>query len=268
MKNFLFPLLIVFVLVPRTATARQTEVSSVDTTAPSRLLPATLTVRTQTPGVRVILDTTVLGVAPVEHIPLAEGIHILRLIHPDNRSWLQPVVIDTLIVHPGEQIVRAARFPLLYYITSDPYGAKILQGDSVLGSTPLRISLPSGINIIKLIKEGFEESILPLPSEPGEVRTQLIPIAGNGHFNHGSSYLMYDRTKPAFPIYVATGVTVLTGAAAAIFKIKADGYYNDYRATNDQLKLEQVRNFDLAAGISLAASEISLLALTYLLLSR
>ena len=51
-------------------------------------------------------------------------------------------------------------------------------------------------------------------------------------------------------------------------KIKADRYFDEYMRTADPGRLDRVHKLDVAAGIALVVSEVSLAASTYLLFTR
>ncbi len=79
-----------------------------------------------------------------------------------------------------------------------------------------------------------------------------------------------EQALPAnpLPVYLTTAGAVLSGAAAAYFKVQADNHYNSYLYSGDQQLLDKVKREDIAAGIALAVCQINLVTLTYLLLSR
>jgi hypothetical protein len=80
--------------------------------------------------------------------------------------------------------------------------------------------------------------------------------------------LSSEAPRGQLPIYLSTAATILTGFAAVYLKMKADSYYDDYQLTGNPGTLNRTRGYDTASGIALAASEISLLTLTFILLSR
>ena len=241
--------------------------SSCDDSAATQFSHALLTVRSSLPGVRVFIDTFALGTVPLDTVAIDTGGHILHFVHPDGNQWLYPAMTETLIVHPSEHIERTVHFMELYSVTSEPYGATVQWNDSVLGQTPLRIPLPSSHPVIMLSKDGFQKETVPLSSDVRNMHVVLHPLTG-GMGSASSLYLTQQQSKNSMPLYLATGATVLTGAAAAYFKIKADNAYLDFRRNGDQSSLDQVHKFDTLSGVSLVVSELNLLLLTYLLLSR
>jgi hypothetical protein len=69
-------------------------------------------------------------------------------------------------------------------------------------------------------------------------------------------------------LYVAGAATIIAGATSAYFKLKADNRYSDYIRTGNATSLAEVDRLDTAAGVALAATQISLGLFTYFLLSE
>lgn len=238
-----------------------------DTTAPARPATGILEIGSPVPGVNVYSDSQHLGTTPLAPACLDEGIHILRYVPPDADRWPSACVIETLTIKPGDHIVRTLDFPPVYHITTEPYGATVRRNGLDIGETPLDLRLSSTKELITVARDGYEAAAVPLTGEERHVHVFLHSKGGEPP-DARSVYLSGEQSKSSLPIYITTGATVLTGAAAAFFKIKADNYYDDYKKTGNEGSLAQVRSLDLASGVSLAASELSLLTLAYFLLSR
>ncbi len=236
---------------------------SADSAASSGRL-SSLTVECSIPGVRVFLDSAMIGIAPLTDSLVERGSHVLRFVHPEGNNWLHPAMAETLSFEASSNMTRTCRFPAIYHITSEPSGARVLVGDSLLGATPLYTEIPAGTGVVRLSREGFVEAQVPLSSP--ELFAPLSPLPGT--IPPRSPFLSYEQSKNSTPLVLAAGATVLTGAAAAYWKIRADGVYNDYQQSGDARLLDDVRRFDAYSGISLAASQISLLILSYLLFSH
>jgi hypothetical protein len=228
---------------------------------------ATLTIRSGIAGVKVFADSVYLGPTPLDSVRVSAGTHVFRFIHPEERSWLYPAIIETITLAPSGHLNRTIDFPAMYHITSEPYGATVRSGDSLLGQTPIFLPSTSIKNLLTITKDGYETQSVPMSIDRPEVRVALKSLHGPG-FEKRGEYLSTEQSKSSLGIYLTTGATVVTGVAAAYFKIRADSYYSDYQQTNDPALLSKVRTNDTISGISLAASEFSLLMLTYLLLSR
>jgi hypothetical protein len=247
-------------------TVEDTTITKPDTTQVTKK-SGTISVRCTLDSVRVILDTTYLGLTPIENFMVSKGIHILRFIHPENNIWLHPALIETVAINPSEHIEREVLFPSNCIITSDPFGAIVRHGDSILGTTPILLSTTSEKYLIRLLKNGFKEIETVLPLNLGKLHVDLERLS-NTSSTTSSMTLMKGQSEVSVPIYIMAGATVISGATAAYFKIKADRFSTDYRQTNSNATLSKVRRLDLVSGISLAASEISLFLLSYLLFSQ
>ncbi len=222
---------------------------------------ATLTVTGDT--VSVVLDTLLLGQSPLHELPIDIGHHTLKFLPVSAKLWFTPIFAETLLVHPHDRIVRRAGAKLIH-VTSDPFGAQIYWQDSLLGTTPYIGSLPDAGTGLTLRKGGYRDAVVFLSPRGEEYHARLEPLVPGQE----QAYLTDGQANHTLPLYVATGVTVLSGAAAAYFKIKADGFYDDYRQTGSTGPLDQVHRYDLLSGVSLAVSEAGFLALTYLIFNR
>jgi hypothetical protein len=211
----------------------------------------------------VFCDTTLLGVVPVLRAPVGQGIHILHYLHPQGEQWIHPALTETLLVEGSVMLARTARFPDISHITSDPYGAEVRFRDSLLGTTPLFVSLDTLAGMVTITRAGYEAATLPAARE---IHAILAPLPGGPASR--SVYLSTEQSKSYAPVVAAAGATVLSGAVAAYFKIRADRSYDEYRSTGSSEALDEVHRDDLISGASLAASQLSLLLLGYLLFSR
>ena len=226
-----------------------------------------LSIRAEIPSVKVFLDSIFAGIAPLDTVPVAPGSHLVSYVHPQEGIWGYSSLNETVFVHPMERIELRVEFPCLYRVTSEPYGATVRRGDSTVGQTPLFYPMRSPGGQIVVSKDGYEEERIILTEEGRNIHVVLRPLGGPSA-SASSLYLTDEHAKNNLPVYLTTGATVLTGIAAAYLKVKADGYYGDYTQTGDPGTLERVRALDTASGVSLAASEISLLMLCFLLLSQ
>jgi hypothetical protein len=226
-----------------------------------------LEVRCPVAGVKVFADSQFLGTTPAGPLTLTEGIRILVCVPPDADRWLSSAVTETLTVRAGDHLVRTIDFPVAVHITTEPYGATVRRNGLIEGLTPLDLRLFSTKDLITVARQGYGEATVPLTGGEPQVHILLHPAEGDIP-DPQAVYLSPHQSHSSLPITISTGAAVLTGAAAAYFKIRADHLYDDYKLTGNQGSLEKVRNLDLASGISLAASELSFFALAYFLLSR
>ncbi len=225
-----------------------------------------LTVESALPGVRVFVDSTLVGETPVGEIRISAGTHVLRFVHPDYRNWLHAVLVDTVAVHPGDRVHEVAAFPSVLSVNSEPYAASVVWNDSVIGETPLRLAHPPASGSLSVSKPGYDTATVTLPSAGGDLDVRLHPFEFPAGGEEAS--LAANGSGAPLPMYLTAGVTIVGGIAAAYFKIQADDHYQDYLQTNNAAELDQVHHLDLLAGVSLAVSQVGFLSLAYFLLSR
>jgi len=218
-------------------------------------------------GVKIFLDSVLIGVTPVESLRIEAGLHVLWFIHPDGNNWSHPAIIESLYLHPMEICERKITFPSFYDLTTYPFGAKVSVTDSIKGTTPLRLSLMPGENFVTLSKDGFETVVVSLPPGGGPVHI-VLKTTGELSSDKSAMFLNSRSADNLIPLYVSAGGAIAGGFTAAYLKIKADSYYQEYNRTGDNRMLDRVKRLDTVSGISLAVSEISLIIVSYLLFSR
>ena len=228
---------------------------------------ARLTIETGVDTALAVIDSASAGRTPLT-LSLAPGRHILRLVHADVTSWLTGSITDTLSVNRGEERTLRYRFERRFLVITTPDGASVTMGDSVVGTTPLVMRLPAGADYPTLLlrKKGYAPASVTAPAgEGGIARAILLPA---WQAEPEESPLQSD--SPAHnPLryYVAGGVTLLSGAATAHLKIRADEMNDLYLQTGDPARWSETRRYDAAAAITLVATEIGFAFLTYFLLS-
>jgi len=153
-------------------------------------------------------------------------------------------------------------------ITSEPYGAAILYRDSLLGETPFIFSTYAEQGIVRISRDGYENLSLAFDTSTSLLHGSLVPGLGPRNNFGQSIYLDKEESKNILPVVVTASSAVVTGIAAAYFKIRADNLYSDYKTTGNAGQLDRIRQLDLASAVALGASQLSLILLTYFLLSR
>jgi hypothetical protein len=218
-------------------------------------------------GAAVYLDSVRIGVTPLEGYRITPGSHLLTLTHPDSRNWMRQAVSETLVVGRNGKIGKSIKFPRLVIVTSEPGGAEVGEGDSVIGTTPCVIQRDAGRSARLFIrKEGYATRDLSWPMAEGEFHCimEKNQLAAGGE----DLKLNGKGSRSNWTEIITTGTAVLTGAISAWTKIKADKYYDDYRRSGDPALLDKIHQYDRVAGISFAVCQINLIILSYSLLSR
>jgi hypothetical protein len=70
------------------------------------------------------------------------------------------------------------------------------------------------------------------------------------------------------PLFVTGGTALISGIAAASWKVRADEVYAAYRTTPDPSARERTRRLDTSAAVALAAMQVSIGLFMYFLLSE
>ncbi|MBN1446711.1 MAG: hypothetical protein JXA28_02170 [Bacteroidetes bacterium] len=170
-------------------------------------------------------------------------------------------------------------------IDSEPRGAEVFLGDSLLGRTPLRIDTAI-MRDVRLywpsrLSWDAQEQGLPLQflaADQGVVlvrfemrdwrRMLLGEISPDGE---GNRQVGFRRTALRFPsarVLFPAGLGLAAGVAAVILKQKADALYEDYLVSGDDALLSQTKKYDIYAGISLALLQVGLGYVIYLVLDE
>ncbi len=232
--------------------------------AGSDSLRSWLTVHANRSGCRAYLDDSLLGLTPLDSVPVAAGSHLLRCAPPDSFNWISQPVSDSIDCLPGELLVKSIQLPRFAYVSSQPDGATASDEDtSELGKTPLWIPLSDVPRPVHLLKDGYRPAVLEV------VGDTIVVLEPDGSLSGiGGGALSTAGTKSSLPVYLTAGAAVLTGAVAAYFKIRADHLYGDYRSSGDPGTLDSIHRYDRISGIALATCEINLAALAVLLFRR
>jgi hypothetical protein len=183
-----------------------------------------------------------------------------------EKEWGAPAISETLTVHAGDRIERDYQIPTLYHIASEPYGADVFLRDSLVGHTPCALALASSNRFIRLEADGYENTELPL--DPAETSVRVVLSPREVLTNTKGDALSHPEKINNAPLYAIGAATVVSGVLAATCKIKADNIYGDYRSTGDGSVVPSVHTYDTISGISLAATQVGVILLSYLLLSR
>jgi len=226
---------------------------------------ALLVITSEPSGVRVYSDTTFLGTTPLHADSLPSGMLRLRILGADPSVWFSPVLFDSVFLVRGETAGRHVVLPRVVRVTSQPPGAGVRLGDTVLGTTPLYGLIPPGAVTLTLGREGFADQQMLVPDGLETAHAVLAPVDQAA----GAAGPLLGRVgRSAAPVIVATAVAVVSGAASAYLKTRADTYYENYRGSPDGATLDRVRRYDLFSGITLGVAELSLGYLIVELLSR
>jgi hypothetical protein len=219
----------------------------------------------------VIIDSVRTGITPLTIGSLTPGLHHISLVHPDVENWLTGNIRDSFVVNAGETRTLRYVFTPWYIISSNPFGADVVIGDSFAGSTPfvLKTMGPLGGSGISIRKAGYEATDLSLAdANRGAVGVSLKKIWRDREENQSLLTDSDETDSDHLRLYITGAATILSGAAAAFFKVQADERYDLYLKTGDPGLLQKTNRLDTASAIALGATQVGLALCAYFLLSE
>jgi hypothetical protein len=235
----------------------------------ARLEVGRLMIETDLDSVGVTINGAFMGHTPFWLDTIVAGTHILQLKDPDEANWLTRDVIDTMEIQAGVLFHRRYSMIRAYLIASEPFGADVLLRDSLAGRTPIVLAGPLEPLIpLSLRKPGYESvPVDPRSHHRGVFMVHMTKI-WSAHENQSPHLLQNDALGSRhLPLYISASATILSGVAAAYFKIKADDRYQHYALTGNPSLHAETQRLDTAAGVALAATQLSLGVFAYFLLS-
>jgi hypothetical protein len=160
-----------------------------------------------------------------------------------------------------------------HYINSFPQHANILINDTLKGLTPFRYfdSLKTG-DVIKIKLKGYMEELYIIQSADELLNKTFIlqPLNSGSNINKKlvfeNNNINFNKKRKLIPVIVSGLLTVVSAYLSYTFKVKANGYYEDYQRTGDNSFLDKTKKYDLYSGISLVTFQVSLGFFIYYLL--
>lgn len=136
-------------------------------------------------------------------------------------------------------------------IDSDPQDAQVLEGDSLLGYTPLILS--GNFSQVTLKKDGFAETEISVDQRLSKINASLEFIGQPER----EKFLNQPISKILF------GTMIVFGATSAYYKIKADDNFDEYLKTGELKFKDRTKKYDLISGITLGLTQINFGYLIY-----
>jgi hypothetical protein len=267
MKTTIFAMALCLVI--RSATSQTTDSDSLAAGRPAHDADGLLTVLTQPVGAEIYVDSLIVGRSPVALLQLSSGRHVLRAFYPSAADWGALAAIDTVVLAPGEALVRHYSLGTYVRILTIPPGALVASGDSALGITPF-VFRSAGRRPVELSlrKQGYGDSTISLNSSDQLVRVLLsVHDQSRGRTQRTSqSFDQQEESRASWPKYVAAASTIGFGIASAYFNHEANRSFELHVSTQDPRYLEETRKYDRAAVWSLAITQLSFGLLAYFLL--
>jgi hypothetical protein len=229
----------------------------------------TLSIQSEPESACVSINGRLLGHTPLTIDSLQPGSYTVTLQHPDAENWLTEPIIDTVALALGEQRVLRYSLRTRYLVTSVPFGAEVVIGDSVIGTTPVVTSQDLVRQPFMIRKPGFESQTI----QPGSLLRSAISVPLKKIWQSNDDEETYFKESGAnghssAGLYISGAATVLSGVAAAYLKIRADDRYQQYLHTGEGRLLSETHRMDTAAGFAIAATQIGLGLFTYFIFSQ
>jgi hypothetical protein len=259
--RFFRTLLLVCLVMP--AGAGSTGIDSTSTHAGGRITITSL----PSSGV-VFLDSVYRGNTPLTLDSVSAGKHLLRIAGHAPTDWLSDIVVDTVTVQAGVAMDLHYRLPQRTALLSSPGSAEVYSGDSLLGVTPLLIPPDASLMQPLVVKKAGYASALVQPGDSsGNVLIATLTPVWQPTETRGSDEQAETVTNKV-PVFVAGAVAVAAGVGAAYFKIRADRREGEFAISHDPSARDDVKHFDLLAGVFLVASQAGMVALSAMLLNQ
>lgn len=224
-----------------------------------------LKIETEPAGAIVFINGDSAGVSPLKISGLEPGRIRVRILPPDLKNWLTEPLTDSLHIEEGADLTRKYTLARKHLILTSPSGAQVLAGDSVIGSTPLVVR--GDWKHLQVRKQGYAPVPLAgMNPERGIISLNLKESWGGEP--EESPILSPDENGSSLKLYLSGAATILSGATAAYFKVKADNKYSDYLRSGSNTTLDEVNRLDTAAAIALVATQVSMGLFTYFVLSE
>lgn len=257
-RSAILPCLLLLFALPRSGAVAQ-----VDRAEPKE--PAAIHLVSDPEGAAVYWKDSLLGKTPID-LPFDREWGGVRLIYPDPGVWGAVEKQVEIGSTPRVAGIRRVVLPKRILLRSIPFGAEVLSGDSLLGTTPLRCTLEADSLPLLVRKGRYRSSRVTLNrTAGGEALVTLDPLLPD----MGPGLVFQDKSplpEPQFRVIAAGATGLAAGIASIALKRHADDLYDQYRTNGLQETLDRTRRYDIYAGIGYLLLQASLGYLIYLLL--
>jgi hypothetical protein len=211
----------------------------------------------------IVIDSSIINSTSADSIPLAAGRHQIRIY--ENTRWEGPMM-DTTVEVIGQEIIIHVPISSGYTLLSGPVQASIKLNDSIIGHTPLYLTSPFPPNArVILTAAGYEEAAVPLLKYGVTVfDLKILPAIDQHDIFPNDSHIGRHRDW----IYTSLAAAVFSGVTAVYTKQKANYFDDQFVQSKDPSIRSKRDRYDIASGITLIATEVSFVVLSYFLLSQ
>lgn len=218
---------------------------------------------------KIFFDTVYTGLTPLLDYKIKEGFYKIKIINPKSlKDWQNENLIFRILISKDTTIT--ANFRYFYYFNTIPFGAKVIQSDSLIGETPLRFFNDNELTGSLLFKKkNYKDFIFDLRSYDFETGANItLQSKGKESINdivYKNRGTQFETKRPFLPI-LALGAASIAGAVMAInFKNTANEEYDRYLITGNSENLTASTRNDTYFIISLVAMQAAIGGLIYFL---
>jgi hypothetical protein len=209
---------------------------------------------------------------------LPEGRHHIIVSNPSRIDYRRLDYDTVVTLRGGETLRLICRFPEFVTIETQPFGADVYENGMKIGRTPLWFER-SGSRNFELIKKGYTGTRVVVDdssSRNGRIMVALNKInpavRDNPNLYKSSAWKNRGEKKFQIPLMTTLTLAVLSGAAAAYSKKKADDYFEKAKLAyyfgdfSNQKRLEKkTRRYDRYAKIGFIGLQVNFVASVYFL---
>jgi hypothetical protein len=214
---------------------------------------AGIQIKTDLPSAKIYINTKLAGTGSTE-TELEKGFYHIVVMEETDR-WNSQSFEDTLEITDCSDTVLNYHFNSKVFLNTDPQDVYVYHDSSLIGHTPLFLSVNSGRILLK--KTGFEEKTLNVRDIRNTDKIKLNFIGEK----RGENFFEQNIFK------ILVGGIIAVGGVSAYFKIKADDNFDQYQLNGNQYYLDQTHKYDLISGIAFGAVQVGFGFLIYYFLS-
>ncbi|NQT26048.1 PEGA domain-containing protein [candidate division KSB1 bacterium] len=182
-----------------------------------------LSIHSEISGLTVWVDSIQIGQTPIDSLPLAPGLHTLRVKHPDPHSWMAKDWENSVQIHSGKITSEVVQFPKSIWISSQPEYAQLFIHNQLAGLTPRYILCPDSGLALRFEKPGFQSKYLFLnPNQGPFINITMMPIP-DFKFEHQDESVFQSRK-----VWMTGLISLTSGIAGYVFKHLAERSYDRY----------------------------------------
>lgn len=244
-------------------------ITSDSTSASDTLKLFNLNILSNMNNAKVFFDTVYIGVTPLMDYKTKEGVYNVKIINPKSlKEWQNENQNFNLLIDSDTTIT--VNFRYFYYFNTIPFGAKVIQNDSVFGETPLRYYSENELKGSLIFrKKNYKDFIFDLKNYDFETGKNISLMSKGKESVNDIVYknrgTQFETKRQLIPI-IALGAASIAGAIISInFKNTSNEEYARYLLTGNEQNLNESTQNDTYFIISLVAMQAAIGGLIYFL---